>query len=83
MFSVSYAGGKGCPTCKNSGWVELMPCGMVHPEVLKMSNIDPDKYSGFAFGIGLTRLAMMKYKIKDIRVLNSADIRNLEQFNVE
>jgi phenylalanyl-tRNA synthetase alpha chain len=60
-----------------------MPCGMVHPNVLKMSGIDPDVYSGFAFGIGLTRLAMMKFKINDIRVLNSGDIRNLKQFDIE
>jgi phenylalanyl-tRNA synthetase alpha chain len=76
-------GGKGCPTCKGGGWVELMPCGMVHPEVLRMSKIDPAIYSGFAFGLGLTRLAMMKYKIKDIRVLNSGDIRSLKQFDIE
>jgi phenylalanyl-tRNA synthetase alpha chain len=76
-------GGEGCPTCKGGGWVELMPCGMVHPNVLKMSGIDPDVYSGFAFGIGLTRLAMMKFKINDIRVLNSGDIRNLKQFDIE
>jgi phenylalanyl-tRNA synthetase alpha chain len=76
-------GGKGCPTCKGGGWVELMPCGMVHPEVLRMSKIDPNIYTGFAFGLGLTRLAMMKYRIKDIRVLNSGDIRSLKQFNIE
>lgn len=76
-------GGEGCPTCKGGGWVELMPCGMVHPNVLKMSGIDPNVYSGFAFGIGLTRLAMMKFKINDIRVLNSGDIRNLKQFDIE
>ena len=76
-------GGKGCPTCKNSGWIELCPCGMIHPNVLSMSNIDPEKYSGFAFGIGLTRLAMMKYKIGDIRVLNSGDLRILKEFNIK
>lgn len=76
-------GGEGCPTCKNSGWLELLPCGMVHPNVLKMSGIDPEKYSGFAFGIGLTRLAMMKYKIKDIRELNSGDTRVLGQFGIK
>jgi phenylalanyl-tRNA synthetase alpha chain len=57
-------GGAGCPTCKNSGWLELCPCGMVHPNVLSMSGINPDEYTGFAFGLGLTRLAMMKYKNK-------------------
>jgi phenylalanyl-tRNA synthetase alpha chain len=76
-------GGVGCPTCKQSGWLELCPCGMVHPNVLTMSGIDPNEYTGFAFGLGLTRLAMMKYKIKDIRVLNSGDLRSLDQFNVE
>ena len=75
-------GGEGCPTCKNSGWLELCPCGMIHPEVLKMGGIDPEVYSGFAFGIGLTRMAMMKYKINDIRVLNSGDIRHLKQFGI-
>ena len=74
--------GKGCPTCKDSGWLELCPCGMVHPKVLKMSNIDPNIYSGFAFGIGLTRLAMMKYHINDIRILNSCDLEELSQFDI-
>jgi len=81
--SCMICGGKGCPTCKNSGWIELCPCGMIHPNVLKMSNIDPEVYSGFAFGIGLTRLAMMKYKISDIRVLNSGDLRILKEFNIK
>ena len=75
--------GEGCPTCKNSGWLELCPCGMIHPEVLRMGGINPDEYSGFAFGIGLTRMAMMKYKINDIRVLNSGDIRHLKQFGIK
>lgn len=79
--SCTICGGKGCPTCKNSGWLELCPCGMIHPNVLKEGGIDPEKYSGFAFGLGLTRLAMMKYKISDIRVLNSGDLRYLERFN--
>ena len=74
--------GKGCPTCKGSGWIELCPCGMVHPNVLKAGGIDPTEYNGFAFGIGLTRLAMMKYKISDIRILNSGDIRYLENFKI-
>lgn len=67
--------GSGCPTCKHSGWIEILPAGMVHPNVLKAGNIDPEQYTGFAFGLGLTRLAMMKYGIRDIRVLNSGDIR--------
>ena len=73
-------GGEGCPTCKHSGWIELLPCGMVHPNVLRSSNIDPDEFTGFAFGLGLTRLAMMKFGISDIRVLNSGDLRSLSQF---
>ncbi|MCQ1528842.1 phenylalanine--tRNA ligase subunit alpha [Lutispora saccharofermentans] len=75
-------GGKGCPTCKHSGWVELLPCGMVHPNVLRAGGIDPEEYTGFAFGLGLTRLAMMKYGINDIRVLNSGDLRMMEQFSI-
>ena len=74
-------GGEGCPTCKDSGWLELCPCGMIHPNVLKAGGIDPEKYTGFAFGLGLTRLAMMKNGIKDIRVLNSGDLDALSQFN--
>ncbi len=73
-------GGKGCPTCKDSGWLELLPCGMIHPNVLTMGGIDPEKYTGFAFGLGLTRLAMMKYGITDIRVLNSGNLKALKQF---
>ena len=73
-------GGKGCPSCKHSGWLELCPCGMVHPKVLEEGGIDPEKYTGFAFGLGLTRLAMMKYGIKDIRDLNSGNLNSLAQF---
>ncbi len=73
-------GGEGCPTCKNSGWLELCPCGMIHPNVLRDGGIDTEKYTGFAFGLGLTRLAMMKYGIKDIRDLNSGDLDVLSQF---
>lgn len=68
-------GGTGCPTCKRSGWVEVLPCGMVHPNVLKYGGIDADVYTGFAFGLGLTRLAMMKFGMGDIRVMNSGDLR--------
>ena len=82
-MSCVICGGKGCPTCKNSGWIELIGCGMVHPNVLKAGGIDTSKYSGFAFGIGLTRLAMMKYKISDIRGLNSGDIRYLSNFEIK
>jgi phenylalanyl-tRNA synthetase alpha chain len=72
--------GKGCSVCKQSGWVELIPCGMVHPEVLRQGGVDPNVYSGFAFGLGLSRLVMMKYGIDDIRLLLSSDIRFLQQF---
>ncbi len=74
-------GGKGCSVCKHSGWVELLPCGLVHPSVLKHGKIDPEKWSGFAFGLGLNRLVMMKYGINDIRHFQSGDIRFLKQFN--
>lgn len=73
-------GGEGCPSCKHSGWLELCPCGMIHPNVLREGGIDPDEFTGFAFGLGLTRLAMMKYGVKDIRDLNSGDLRSLSQF---
>lgn len=73
-------GGPGCPVCKQSGWVELLPCGLVHPNVLRLSNIDPAEWNGFAFGLGLTRLAMMRYAIDDIRLLQSGDLRFLTQF---
>ncbi len=69
--------GKGCATCKRSGWIEILPCGMVHPSVLRHGGIDPHEYTGFAFGLGLTRLAMMKYGIGDIRVMNAGDLRAL------
>ena len=72
--------GDKCPSCKKSGWLELVPAGMVHPNVLKHGGIDANKYSGFAFGLGLTRLAMMKYGIDDIRLFNSGDLKFLEQF---
>ncbi|MCL2486038.1 MAG: phenylalanine--tRNA ligase subunit alpha [Oscillospiraceae bacterium] len=73
-------GGKGCPTCKHSGWLELCPCGMIHPNVLTCGGIDPEEYHGFAFGLGLTRLTMMKFGFKDIRVLNSGNLKSLSQF---
>lgn len=73
-------GGEGCPSCKHSGWLELCPCGMIHPEVLKAGGIDPEEYTGFAFGLGLTRLAMMKFGIKDIRDLNSGNLKSMDQF---
>jgi phenylalanyl-tRNA synthetase alpha chain len=73
-------GGPGCPVCKQSGWVELLPCGLVNPNVLRMSGIDPEEWNGFAFGLGLTRLAMMRYGIDDIRLLQGGDLRFLQQF---
>lgn len=73
-------GGSGCAVCKQSGWVELLPCGLVHPTVLRTSNIDPEEWGGFAFGLGLTRLAMMRYGIDDIRQLQGGDLRFLTQF---
>ena len=77
--SCPFCGGKGCPTCKNGGWIELCPCGMIHPKVLQMGGVDTNKYQGFAFGLGLTRLAMMKYGIREIRYLNSGNIKFLKQ----
>jgi phenylalanyl-tRNA synthetase alpha chain len=72
--------GKGCSVCKQSGWVELVPCGLVHPKVLSYGGLDPKEWSGFAFGLGLTRLVMMKYGIDDIRLLLAGDLRVLKQF---
>ncbi|MBI4893868.1 MAG: phenylalanine--tRNA ligase subunit alpha [Acidobacteria bacterium] len=73
-------GGSGCPVCKQSGWVELLPCGLVHPNVLRAGGIDPEEWNGFAFGLGLTRLVMMRYAIDDIRHLAAGDLRFLQQF---
>lgn len=73
-------GGQGCRFCKGSGWIEILGCGMIHPEVLKMSGIDPEEYSGFAFGVGLERIALLKYEIDDMRLLYENDIRFLKQF---
>ena len=79
-INCEICGGAGCPSCKHSGWLELCPCGMIHPNVLREGGIDPDRYTGFAFGLGLTRLAMMKYGVKDIRDLNSGNLKSLSQF---
>lgn len=73
-------GGKGCRVCKGEGYIELLGCGMVHPKVLKMSGIDPDEYSGFAFGMGLERVAMQRYGITDLRLLFENDVKFLKQF---
>ncbi len=74
-------GGKGCNLCKQTGWIELLGSGIVHPNVLRMNGYEPDKYSGFAFGVGLDRLAMFKYGITDIRLLYQNDVRFLKQFD--
>ena len=79
-ISCLICGGEGCPSCKHSGWLELCPCGMIHPNVLREGGIDPEEYTGFAFGLGMTRLAMMKYGVKDIRDLNSGSLKSLSQF---
>ena len=79
-ISCMICNAKGCSVCSQTGWVELMPCGMVHPNVLRSGGIDPEEYSGFAFGLGLDRLVMMRYQIEDIRHLHSGDIRFSGQF---
>ncbi len=79
-ISCLICGGEGCPSCKHGGWLELCPCGMIHPKVLSAGGIDPEEYTGFAFGLGLTRLAMMKYGVKDIRDLNSGNLKSMSQF---
>ncbi|MGL4873628.1 MAG: phenylalanine--tRNA ligase subunit alpha [Clostridium sp.] len=73
-------GGEGCKVCKGSGWIEILGCGMVHPDVLRNCNIDPEVYSGFAFGFGVDRMVMLKYGIDDIRLLYESDMRFLDQF---
>ena len=73
-------GGKGCRFCKGSGWIEILGCGTVHPNVLRMCGIDPEEYTGFAFGVGLERIALLKYEIDDMRLLYENDIRFLKQF---
>lgn len=78
--NCTICGGIGCPSCKHTGWLEMLGAGMVHPNVLRAGGIDPNQYSGFAFGIGLTRLAMMRYGVEDIRHFNGGDLRFLEQF---
>ena len=73
--------GEGCKICSHTGWLEVMGCGMVHPNVLKLSNIDAEKYTGFAFGFGVERLAMLRYGIDDLRIFFENDLRFLKQFN--
>ena len=83
-FELDYecllCGGKGCSVCKQVGWVEALGCGMVHPNVLEAGGIDPKEWNGFAFGIGVDRLTMMRYHIDDVRYLHSGDLRFSEQF---
>ncbi|MDO4619163.1 MAG: phenylalanine--tRNA ligase subunit alpha [Lachnospiraceae bacterium] len=74
-------GGKGCRFCKGSGWIEILGCGMVHPHVLEMCGLDPEEYGGFAFGVGLERIALLKYEIDDMRLLYENDVRFLKQFS--
>lgn len=75
-----FCAGKGCSVCKQSGWIEILPCGMVHPRVLEMGGIDPEEYTGFAFGMGLQRVVMLRYGIDDIRMFMGGDLRFLQQF---
>jgi len=81
--SCAFCGGKGCNSCGGSGWIELCPCGMIHPNVLRNAGIDPDKYSGFAFGLGADRLVMLKTGLNDIRHLNSGNVSLLKQFGIK
>ena len=74
-------GGEGCRLCKGEGWIEILGCGMVHPNVLRACDIDPEIYSGFAFGMGVERIAMLRYKIDEIRKFYDNDLRFLSQFN--
>ncbi len=78
-----FCDGKGCPTCKNGGWIELCPCGMIHPQVLKNGGIDPEVYSGCAFGLGLDRMTMLSTNLNDIRELNSGNLKLLKQFKIK
>ena len=79
-MSCFKCGGKGCSLCKGEGWIEILGCGMVHPKVLENCGIDPEVYSGFAFGVGLERIVMMRYGIDDMRLLYENDLRFLKQF---
>ena len=79
-MSCFKCGGKGCSMCKGEGWIEILGCGMVHPKVLENCGIDPEVYSGFAFGVGLERIVMMRYGIDDMRLLYENDLRFLKQF---
>lgn len=82
-ISCTVCKGKGCNICKYTGWVEILGCGMIHPNVLKNCDIDPEEYSGFAFGMGIERIAILKYQVKDLRLFSQNDIRFLKQFTAE
>lgn len=82
-ISCTVCVGEGCSICKHSGWVEILGCGMVHPNVLKNCNIDPEEYSGFALGMGIERIAILKFRVKDLRLFSQNDIRFLQQFQTE
>jgi phenylalanyl-tRNA synthetase alpha chain len=82
-ISCTICNGKGCAVCKHSGWVEILGCGMVDPTVLKNCNVDPGVYSGFAFGMGIERITMLKYGVNDLRLFSENDIRFLSQFRSE
>ncbi len=79
-ISCIFCSGKGCPTCKQSGWIEILGAGMVHPKVLRMAGIDESRYSGFAWGMGIDRVAILKYGVDDIRLFFDNDLRFLRQF---
>ena len=79
-ISCVECGGKGCRLCKHTGWIEVLGCGMVHPNVLASCGVDPDRYTGYAFGMGLSRMAMLKYGVTDLRLFYENDLRFLQQF---
>jgi phenylalanyl-tRNA synthetase alpha chain len=79
-ISCTLCGGRGCSSCKGTGWMEIMGCGMVDPAVFEAARVDPERYTGFAFGMGITRVALLRYGIPDIRLLYEGDVRFLEQF---
>ncbi|MBR6925739.1 MAG: phenylalanine--tRNA ligase subunit alpha, partial [Bacteroidaceae bacterium] len=79
-ISCNICGGKGCGFCKHTGWVEILGCGMVDPNVLKAGGIDPDVYTGYAFGLGVERITNLKYQVSDLRLFSENDVRFLDQF---
>ena len=81
-ISCNLCGGRGCSFCKNTGWVEILGCGMVHPNVLKNCGIDPDEYTGFAFGLGIERITNLLFSVNDLRLFSENDVKFLHQFSV-